>query len=296
MSATHTVAPARRARARSRSDGRSRVEAALRVGAIALVLVLTLFPLYWLVNTSLKRPIDQMAIPPSLFPPVVTLQNYAQFLATDRFLRFFVNSTIIAFSTAVLATLFGSMAGYALVDPRVRGRETLALGILTTRMLPPVVLAVPFFLLFRTYGILDTHVGLILAYLTFTLPLSIWMMRGFFLDIPSELEDAARMDGASRFTAYRRIMLPLAAPGLSATFIFCFLISWNEFLYALVLTRSDRVHTVPIAAYSLIGDQGVVNFGALSAAGVVASIPMIVAVFAAQRYLVQGLSFGAVKG
>lgn len=266
----------------------------LQVVVVALVLFTTVFPLYWLVTLSIKPPTEALTSPPVWIPSTISFDSYRAVLFDQRFYRYFVNGLIISSASALVAVALGSAAAHGL-NARFRGSETLALAILAVRMIPPVILAIPLFLIMRTYGLLDTYRGLILVYIVFALPFSTWMMRGFLLEVPAEIEDAARIDGHSRLGAFVKIILPLTAPGLAATAIFCFLLAWNEFLFALILTRTDRSHTMPIAAASFMTDQ-YIQWDRMAATGVITVLPVVILMTVVQRYLVRGLTFGAVKG
>lgn len=265
-----------------------------RVTVVLVVLFTTLFPLYWLLTLSLKTPSEALTSPPVWFPSKFTLDSYRTVLFDRGFARFFMNGLLVSTSTALISLALGSAAAYGL-NMNFRGSQVLALSILFVRMIPPIVLAIPLFKIMRDYGLLDTYRGLILVYVVFTLPFATWMMRGFLLDVPAELEDAARIDGHSRLGAFVRIVLPLTAPGLAATSIFCFLLAWNEYLFALILTRSPSTQTMPIAVSSFMTDQ-YIEWGNMAATAVLAIVPVVLLMAMVQRYLVRGLTFGAVKG
>lgn len=266
----------------------------LRILVVVTVLFTTLFPLYWLVTLSVKTPGEALTSPPVWIPTEVTLESYRTVLFDRGFSRFFLNGLLVSTSSALISLALGSAAAYGL-NAGFRGSQVLALSILAVRMIPPIVLAVPLFKIMRDYGLLDTYRGLILVYIVFTLPFAIWMMRGFLLEVPAELEDAARIDGLSRFGAFVRIVLPLTAPGLAATSIFCFLLAWNEYLFALILTRTTSTQTMPIAVSSFMTDQ-YIEWGNMAATAVLAIVPVVLLMAMVQRYLVRGLTFGAVKG
>src|SRR5262245_19449560 len=202
----------------------------LRHGLALALLAVALFPVLWLVQLSLKTELEAFQMPPRLFAP--TLENYAA-LGSGKFARSFGNSLVVSVATTLASMLLGVPAAYALARARVRGEGAIALWVLTTRMAPPIAFAIPFFLAYRWAGLIDTLTGLVIIYLTFNLSLVIWMMRTFFEGLPRSLEDAAAIDGASPWTVFLRITLPLAAPGLATTAIFCFLFSWNDFFFAL---------------------------------------------------------------
>ncbi|HEU4387024.1 MAG TPA: carbohydrate ABC transporter permease, partial [Blastocatellia bacterium] len=191
----------------------------------------------------------------------------------------------------------GTLAAYALARFKLPGRlsERLSFWIASTRMLPPIVTIVPLFLMIRDAHLLDTIFSLVVVYAGFNLPFVVWMMRGFFEEVPREIEEAAVMDGDSRLGALRRVLLPLVTPGLAATAVFCLVTCWNEFLFALILTQTDASITLPVAIAGQV-TQYEIRWGAMSAAGVTAIVPVLIFAFAVQRYLVRGLSLGAVKG
>jgi multiple sugar transport system permease protein len=264
---------------------------------IALALLFAVIPVYWMLTISLKNEVDQFAVPPLWFSFSPTLAHYRDAFFTRSFAQYLITSAIVSVSSTICALLIGTLAAYALARFRMPHRidRKLALWILSTRMFPPIVTAVPLFLMMRDLGLLNTQLALIILYTGFNLPFVVWMMRGFFIEIPRELEDAAMMDGDSRMGALRRVLLPLVAPGLAATAVFCLIISWNEFLFALVMTQTDEAMTLPVGIAGRV-TQYEIKWGVMSAAGVVAMLPILVFALAVQKYLVRGLSLGAVKG
>jgi multiple sugar transport system permease protein len=278
---------------------------------LSLWMVFTLFPVAWLLLSSVKEPADVFAMPPQwVFMP--TLHNYEVVLGLtipteletvteaqagsglSPFPKFLFNTVVIALGTTVLALSLGSAAAYALTRFFHRVRTGLLVGVMLTRLVPPIVLIIPIYILWRNLDLLDTHLGLILAYLTFSLPFVIWMMRGFLLDIPIELEEAAMIDGASRFQALVRVVLPLAAPGLAATAIFVILLAWNDFFYALILT-SGNARTVTPYIGGFITDKAIL-WGRLYASSAIIMLPVLIFGLAVQKQLAHGLTGGAVKG
>jgi len=261
--------------------------------AVALVLVWVLFPVVWVVLGSLKARELAAAVPPVwIFQP--SLDNYAAAFLRRNFGALFLNSFVATFASTAVVLLLGSMAGYALARFKIVGKQNILLWILSTRMFPPIAAIIPIFLLFNNLRLIDTRQGLVLLYVAFNLPFAIWIMRGFFAEIPSELDDAALVDGCSPWQAFTRVIMPLAAPGLAATAIFCMMYSWNEFLFALIISRSQS-QTLPIGVMGFITQRGVL-WGEMSAASTVIMAPMIIFTFLMQRYLIRGLTFGAVKG
>jgi len=269
----------------------------LKYVVVAIALVLALAPVYWMITISLKHEVDQFAVPPPWFAFTPTLEHYADAFLNRSFARYLLTSALVAVASTGCAMVLGTLAAYSLARLRLPfGLERkLSLWILSTRMFPAIVTAVPLFLMMRDMRLLNTRLALVIVYTAFNLPFVVWMMRGFFAEVPRELEDAAMIDGDSRLGAFRRVVLPLVAPGLAATAVFCLIVSWNEFLYALVLTQTDEAITLPVGIAGRV-TQYEIKLGVMSAAGVVAMVPILIFAMAVQRYLVRGLSLGAVKG
>ena len=254
-------------------------------------------PVYWMLTISLKTEVDQFASPPRWFSFAPTLAHYYDAFSTRSFGRYLITSAVVATLSTACAMVLGTMAAYGLARFRLRGQlgRRLSLWILSTRMFPPIVTAVPLFLMMRDFRLINTIGSLVIVYTALNLPFVVWMMRGFFKELPPELEEAAMVDGDSRLGALLRVILPLAAPGLAATAVFCLIVSWNEFLLALVLTQTDAAMTLPVGIAGRV-TQYEIQWGVMSAAGVVAMVPILVFALAVQQYLVRGLSLGAVKG
>jgi multiple sugar transport system permease protein len=260
---------------------------------VGVFLVAVLVPIVVVLVNSFKTPDAIFTREPSLlFTP--TLDNYGKVFGQLDFARNLLNSGIVAAGSTLLSLVLGVPFAYALARLPVRGREWWARMILFSRMVPAVALVVPMFVLFQQAHLTGSYLALILAHTSFNLPIVIWMMRSFFEDLPPELEEAALVDGSSRFGAFLRVALPLASPGMAATAVLCLLFSWNEFLFALVLSGS-ATKTVPIGVSSFIGTVSV-DWGGSSAAAIVALVPIFILGLAAQRFLVRGLTFGGVKG
>ncbi|MCP4385343.1 MAG: carbohydrate ABC transporter permease [Hyphomicrobiales bacterium] len=250
-----------------------------------------LFPIYWLVTMSLKRQVDAISRKPAfIFEPI--WDNYLAVLANGEVWNYFQSSAIIALCTTALSLLLGTPTAYVLARYRFMGNADFGFWVLSTRMTPPVAMLIPFFVFYVTTGLFDTYIGLILAHVAFVISIAVWLMKGFFEDLPNELEEAAFMDGATRFQAFRQICLPVALPGIAAVAILAFLFSWNEFLFSLVL--ADRIQPVPVGLYNFVGYQQI-RWGELSASAVVMLIPVLLFVFVFQRQLVRGLTLGAIK-
>lgn len=269
----------------------------VKYGIIALALLATLAPVYWLTTISFKREVDQFALPPKWFVFTPTLEHYAEAFLNRSFGLYLFNSFFVAVASTVCALVIGTLAAYALARFRLPWRldRKLALWILSTRMFPAIVTAVPLFLIMSNLRLVNTRWSLIIVYTALNLPFVVWMMRGFFAEIPRDLEEAAMVDGDSRMGAFWRVVLPLVAPGLAATAIFCLIVSWNEFLFALLLTQTDETMTLPVGIAGRVTQYGI-KWGAMSAAAVMAMVPILVFALSVQRYLVRGLSLGAVKG
>jgi len=260
-------------------------------------LLFALAPVYWMLTISLKSEVDQFATPPPWFVFTPTLDHYYDAFVTRGFGEYLLNSAIVSVSSTICALVIGTLAAYALTRFELPWRlnRHLSLWILSTRMFPAIVTAVPLFLMMRDLRLLNTRASLIIVYTAFNLPFVVWMMRGFFADLPRDLEEAALVDGDSRLGALVRVVLPLVAPGLAATAVFCLIISWNEFLFALVLTQTDAAMTLPVGIAGRV-TQYEIKWGVMSAAASVALVPILVFALALQKYLVRGLSLGAVKG
>jgi multiple sugar transport system permease protein len=280
----------RRPRARS---GRRLLVVALRRLVLVAFALWSAFPIYWIATMSLKRAVDAIAYPPTwLFTP--TLANYRTILAEGEVIAFFRNSLIVGLGATALALLVGVPTAYVLARHEFKGRADYDFWVLSTRMAPPVATLVPFFIMYRELGLYDTHVGLIVAHVAQNLAIVIWVMKGFFADLPAELEEAGLVDGGGHWQAFRTIMLPLALPGIAATGILAFLFSWNEFLFALVLT-DQAARTAPVGLQGFIGYQEV-EWGRLSAAATVMLVPVMLLLLLFQRRIIRGLTFGAVRG
>jgi len=273
---------------------RSRIAFAASVyTALVALLILFIFPLLWILGLSFKTRVQTFASPP-LFIWTPTLENYVKVLGTGDFQHAFVNSLLISAEAVLLSICVGMPAAYAFARFRFAGRNLLFFTLLVMRMLPPIAVLVPMYVLFSKLGLTETRISVVLAYTTFSLPLVVWIMRGFFEELPRELEESAWVDGASRFAAFRLVVLPLVRPGLVAATILCLLLAWNDFIFAAVLTN-DATRTLPVLMASYSGDVGV-DWGAMTASGVLVVLPVILFSFMAQRHLVAGLSSGAVKG
>ena len=255
-------------------------------------LLLTLFPVYWLATLSLKREVDQFAVPPIWIRFTPTLAHYRDIFVERSFGSYLLNSTLAAGLSTLLALAIGTLAAYSLAR---FPRPGLSFWILSTRMFPPIVSVVPLLLMLRWAKLLNSVAALVIVYTAFNLPFVVWMMRSFFAEIPPDLEEAAMLDGHTRLGALWRVVIPLVRPGLAATAAFCLVIGWNEFLFAFVVAQTDAAVTLPVGIAGRV-TQYEIKWGAMSAGGVVAMLPVFAFASAMQKYLVRGLSLGAVKG
>lgn len=262
------------------------------LAGLVLVFGFAMFPFYWMVSSSFKDQGDLLASPPMwLFEP--TIKHYAEIWADQKVTAAIVNSLIVAVSTTALAVLLGTPAAYALARFEFRGKSDLWFWFISNRMISPIVLALPVYLLAQSLGLLDTHLVLILIYLTFNLPIVVWICTDQFRSIPPELEQAARLEGAKQFDVFWRIYLPLGLPGVAVSAIFSFIFSWNELLYALVLTRRN-VQTAPVAATSFMSGYEL-PWGKIMATGTVIVLPVTIFALIVSRHMIRGLTMGATK-
>lgn len=265
----------------------------LMLQALAVVLaLLALAPFLWLLLMSFKTNAEIFRFPPRFFFEA-TLGNYAA-LWTSEFRGSFVNSLVVSVVSTFLSLLIGVPAAYALSRWTARGGGAITLWILASRMAPPIAFTIPYFLVYRHLELLDTLTGLVIIYLTFNLSLVIWMMRPFYDQLPRSLEEAAWIDGATLWQGFTRIILPLSGPGLAATAILCFLFAWNDFFFALILTRSEAM-TAPVAVVNFMNYEGW-EWGRIAAGGTMVMLPVLVFSFVVRKYLVHGLTGGALKG
>ena len=262
--------------------------------ASAALLGALLFPIYWMVAASLT-PEAELFAGPSLVPSAVSLDHYRALFGERAFLVPIRNSLIVAGATTALAVPIAALCAYALARLRMRGRHLVLAIILAVSMFPQISIVPPLYLGLRAVGLLDTYAGLVVPYLTFSTPIAIWMLTGFFRQFPRDLEEAAALDGASRLRTFRDVVVPLAAPGVASTAILVFLYSWNEFLFAFSFTLSPDRHTVPVAI-TLFRGRYQVPWGQILAATSLATIPVALVVLAFQRRIVAGLTSGATKG
>ena len=264
-------------------------------GVLLLLLVIVVFPFYWMTITSFKGEEQMRSLVSMFWPRPLVLDNYRQLLGKTDFLAWFGNSVMVAVSSTLLAAAIGTIGAYALARLSFLGRAFMASAVLITYLVPPSILFIPLYAQMRNLGLADSLAGLIAAYPSFTVPFVTWLLMGYFESIPVELEEAAMIDGATRFGAFRRVILPLAAPGVLAASLYAFTQAWNEFLYALVFITDVKLRTLPVGLSSFItGD--VYGWGYLMAGAVLTTLPVIIAYIYLQRYMVEGLTAGSVKG
>ena len=281
-----------------RRGGRAR--AWLEAGLLLLLAALMLFPVLWMLETSVKQGRDVYAVPAQFIGFDVTLDHYRDvFVARGGSGRSdlavaFQNSVIVASVSTLLATLLGVPAAWAYSRFSMKAKKDQLFFILSTRFMPPVVVVIPIFLMYRELGLINSKLGLILIYAAFNVPFTIWMMKGFVDEVPSEYEDAAMLDGYTRLQAFWRFTLPLLLPGIAATAVFALIFSWNEFVFAIFLTSSQDVRTAPPAIAGLIGGT-TVDWGLVAASAVVFAAPVLLFAYLVRKHLVAGVTLGAVR-
>ena len=261
---------------------------------LVAVVVLYGFPFGYMALTSFKAPLETIAVPPKLLPGDWTVTNYVSALSRDGVVASFVNSIVTATLSTLISLVLALPAAYAVVRYRTRTGRFFIIAALVTRMVPPIVIGVPMVRIFHDLGVSDTSIALAIAHTTISLPLSIWLMSSFFDAVPVELEDAARIDGCTRLGTLWRVVIPVTSGGVAVTAIFAFLASWNEFLFALLLT-AVRAQTTPVVIANFQTQFGL-DWGSMTALAVVYSVPVILLTLLLQRHIVAGLTLGAVKG
>lgn len=267
----------------------------LNVVTWSLVLLIA-FPLFWMILTSVKPQTEIFRIPPTWLPESVTFEHYWRLLSETPFLNFFRNSVVLATTTTAFVVALATLGAYSLVRFTYRGRETLAVLVLFTYLLPSVVLIIPLYLMMASLGLSNTLFSLILAHTTFALPYALWLLRSFMEGIPEDLENAALVDGASRMGAFKDVIFPQLLPGIISTALFTFILSWNEYLYALVLVNSESVTPLTTGVMSMLISAFNIEWSLLMAASVMMSLPLIVVFAFLQSYLTSGFGAGGVKG
>jgi len=276
---------------------RSRVAERSRTANVVAVIagVIAIFPVYWMFATALKKPGNIMSATPQFFPWPLSTENFSKVLSAPEFVPYLGNSLMVSLSTVVLAMLVSVGAALATVRFTFLGRKALLVVLVLVQMVPGSAMVIPLYLMLRDLGALDMVPSLVLTYLTFVLPFTIWNLRGFVAAVPVDLEEAAMIDGCSRFQAFRRVVLPLLAPGIVATSIFAFINAWDDYLFAYVLMRSQDHYTLPVWLVSF-STATQVDYGATIAASAIFSLPVLIFFVLVQRRLVGGMTNGAVKG
>lgn len=255
---------------------------------------LVIFPILWIISTSLKNEQSLFKLPPQLIPSDVTLHAFKQVWIDHPFLAYFRNSIIVVSFSTFFSVFFSTLAGYGISRFKFRGRGMFMAFLLGSQLFPSIMLLIPYYIIFMRLGLINTHLALIIAYVSFSIPFCTWMMRGYFAGISKDLDQAAQIDGASRLRVFRSVVLPLAWPGVAATTIYSFIAGWNEYIYALVLTQSEDMKTVPVGIGQLVGEYRI-DWAQLMAASMFALIPLLFIFIFFNRYLVSGLTAGAVK-
>ena len=260
------------------------------------IVLAVVFPLIWMIVTSVKPQSELFSIPPTLMPETTTFEHYRRLLTDTPFLQYFRNSMILAVTTTVVVVALGTLGAYSLVRFKYRGRETLATLVLFTYLMPSVVLVIPLYLMMAKLGLTNTLASLVIAYTTFALPYALWLLRSFMSGIPVDLESAALVDGAGRMGAFVDVILPQALPGIVSTALFTFILCWNEYLFALVLVNSDSVRPLTAGTMNMLITSFNIDWSLLMAASVMMSLPLIVIFTFLQGTLTKGFGAGAVKG
>lgn len=264
---------------------------------LLIMVVVIFFPTFWMVSTSIKPNTDAFAMPPKWIPTTITLENYAgQLVDRTGFLTYVNNGVFVALTTTLVTILVSVPAAYAIARLRFKGKNWLLIGILSSQMFPPVIIVISLYALYRNLSLLDTYFGLILSFTSFSLPFSIWIMAGFVKTIPREIEDAALVDGCTRFQVLWQIVLPLIWPGLMAVGLFSFLNAWNNLVFSLSLTTSQHMRTIPPGFLLTYVGEFQYKWADMFAGAVMVTLPTIILFIGLQRFLIKGLTAGAVKG
>jgi multiple sugar transport system permease protein len=271
---------------------RERLINAISYGLLILAIIIVFLPLAWMLTVSVRPNLEVMKMPPSWIPEVFTLEGYIKIFSNPRYLIVFLNTTVVSLTVTAISLFLGAMAAYALARFRFAGQRTVLMFLITTQMFPLVLLCIPYFRIFITLGLYDTRTSLVIVYLTFTLPFCILMLRSYFMNIPRDIEEAAMVDGCTRLGAVFRTLVPMSYPAFIGAGLYTFLLAWNEFLFAVVLIESWENRVLTMAIYSLMAEF-VTDWNAMMAFSVLASLPLVVAFIFLQRYMVQGMTAGA---
>jgi multiple sugar transport system permease protein len=274
---------------------RRAVAALVPAAVLGMLTLVAVFPLFWMALSSLKTYETLYVFPPRFDSSELGLHFYRAVLDSTPFLSFIKNSTIVALSSTLIGTLFAALAAYALSRARFVGAHALKNAVLVAYIFPPVLIAIPLFIVINRLGLANTHIGLIIVHIVYTFPFSTWMLRSFFDRIPAELEEAARIDGADQLTIFFRVALPLVAPGVVAVAVFAFISSWNEFLLSLIILGAGANRTLSVGLYALVGGE-FAQWGPAMAAATLAILPTLVLFLLIQHKIAAGLTAGSVKG
>ncbi|MFC2077102.1 carbohydrate ABC transporter permease [candidate division KSB1 bacterium] len=270
-----------------------RLRTGVRVAGLTVYFLFALFPILWILLMSLKNAMDVIAVPPKfIFSP--TIENYRSIIVGHDFPQYFLNTLIIASIAVTLSVILGTFAAYSLARFSFRFKENIAFTFLSFRFAPELMVILPLYIIFQKFHLIDSYIGLALAYQLITLPFLIWVLRGFFEEIPTEIEQAARVDGYSWWGVFRRISLPLVKPGIAAVIILSFIFAWNNFIFALIL-GSESTQPITLGILGFIGYERIL-WGQMAAATIICVIPELILAFIVQKYIIRGLTFGAVKG
>ena len=283
------------ATATGKGAGRGSLNMVLFYAFLVIFVLVSVFPLLWVFKMSIVTKTELFASPPTILPHNLSSAKWAQVLGDSTFQRALINSSIIAGATTVICLFFGSIAAYAISRLRFRFKNTVMTLVLAISFFPAVAIIAPLFVQYTQLGLINTYASVIITYTVFALPLTIWLLVAFFKELPVDLEDAAKVDGATTIQAFRKVIVPLAAPGVFTTAILTFIYAWNEFLFAntFLFDQSTQPVTVVIPNFATVYT---VNYGAQAAASVIVTVPLVILVLIFQRRIVSGLTAGAVKG
>ncbi len=279
---------------RTPAQHRKRLQKAVLVALEILLAVVVLLPFMWMFSVSVKPESEPFAIPAKLWPTNPTIENYQSALYPE-FIRYGINSVIISVLTIIVSISTGLMAAYAFTRLNFPGRRVVLIAIILAQMFPVATMIIPIYQIARVAGLINTYPALVLAYVTVTLPVTVWMLRGFIRNIPPELEESAMVDGCTRIGAFWRVVVPLARPGIVATAVWIAIVTWQEFIFALAFTTSRDMRTIPVGILDFVGQFGT-QYGSIMAGAVIVSAPILLLFFFLQRYFVAGLTAGAIKG
>jgi multiple sugar transport system permease protein len=274
---------------------RKKIRQMIVLTLLVAVVVVMIFPFIWMLSTSIKPPEEIFTQVPRWIPLRPTLDNFKNILFNTSFPRYFLNSVVVGFITMVIALVVTVFAGYALSRYNFRGKTAFSMWLLVSQMFPPVLLIIPIFVFMLKLGLVNTYASLIITYATFALPFSTWMLKAYFDTVPIDLEESAKVDGCNQIQALTKIILPLAAPGIVTVALFIFILAWHEYMFALTLTSTTEMRTLPVGISLFLGEYRTL-WGSLMAGSVVVTTPVVIFFVYLQRYIVQGLTLGAVKG